>query len=634
MDHTVIAVAQLAVAIGEPDANRKAAAAAVAEAAAARAALVVLPELCDSGYVFGDDATRARAEAGALASPADDSPTLRQWQALAAEHGLVIVGGFCERGADGRLFNSAAVVDESGIRAVYRKAHLWDKEKLVFTPGDAPPPVVDLGFGRVGVMICYDLEFPEWVRLATLDAADLIAAPVNWPATAGAPKDGFSPDVLEAQADAAANGVFVAVADRCQAERGVDWTGGSVIIAPNGRPLAGPVLADRSAVLTAACDLPWARDKSLGGDTDRLADRRPRLYARVAAKAQDERVTAANAHWAARFIANGTSYSDFTETMARINVWDDWCREWGRTARHYERLAETAQAAERALTAGGAWRRAALCWHWGKFVFVDDLAQQRTAHDRTVTCFRRGAATLTPPAEPVRVPYQNTTLAAYLRVPASQTAPPVVIMMPGLDSVKEELQATAQYMLDRGLAIIAVDGPGQGEAEYELPIEPGYERVATAVADYLAGRDDIDPARIGGFGVSLGGYYAARAAAYEPRIRAAVSLAGPYQWALDWDILPPQTRATFQHRSGAATEAEAREKMAALTLEHAAARITCPLLVAAGGRDRLVPTHHAERLAREAPGAELMLDPDGTHGLTNHAFESRSKMADWLAAHL
>ena len=142
---------------------------------------MVLPELCDSGYVFGDDAARARAEAGALASPADDSPTLRQWQALAAEHGLVIVGGFCERGADGRLFNSAAVVDESGTRAVYRKAHLWDKEKLVFTPGDAPPPVVDLAIGRVGVMICYDLEFPEWVRLAALAGADLIAAPVNWP---------------------------------------------------------------------------------------------------------------------------------------------------------------------------------------------------------------------------------------------------------------------------------------------------------------------------------------------------------------------------------------------------------------------------------------------------------------------
>ena len=350
--------------------------------------------------------------------------------------------------------------------------------------------------------------------------------------------------------------------------------------------------------------------------------------------AKDERVAAANAHWAARFIANGTSYSDFQATMARITTWDDWCREWGRTGQYYERLAAEAEAAGRSVTAGEAWRRAALCWHWGKFVFVDDLDQQRAAHDRTVACFRRGAATLSPPAEPVRIPYENTTLAAYLRVPASQTKPPVVIMMPGLDSVKEELQATAEYMLARGLAVIAIDGPGQGEAEYELPIEPAYERVATAVVDYLEGRDDIDPARIGGFGVSLGGYYAARAAAYEPRLKAVVALAGPYQWSLDWDILPPQTRATFQRRSGATTESEAREKAAQLTLEDAAARITTPLLVAAGGRDRLVPAHHAERLAREAPGAELMLYPDGSHGLTNHAFESRSKMADWLAVRL
>ena len=77
-----------------------------------------------------------------------------------------------------------------------------------------------------------------------------------------------------------------------------------------------------------------------------------------------------------------------------------------------------------------------------------------------------------------------------------------------------------------------------------------------------------------------------------------------------------------------------RVPYAGTALEHAAPLITRPLLVAAGGRDRLVPTYHAERLAGEAPGAELMLDPDGTHGLTNHAFESRSKMADWLAARL
>jgi predicted amidohydrolase/dienelactone hydrolase len=620
---TVVAVAQLAIAVAEPEANRQAAADAVAEAAAAGARLVVLPELCDSGYVF-DSADEARR----LASPAAASVTLRQWHALAGRHRLVIAGGFCELGADGRLYNSAALVDASGTRAVYRKAHLWDSEKLVFTPGDSALPVVDTEIGRVAVMVCYDLEFPEWVRLAALDGADLVAAPVNWPGYRW-PEGERPAEVVKAQAAAATNAVFVAVADRCRTERGVSWISGTLIAGPEGYPLAGPVLEDRSVVLTAACDLPRARDKTVSGRNDLLADRRPELYT----WAPDKRVAAATAYWAARFVANGTSYPDFQATMARIERWDDWCREWGRTGQHYERLAETAEAAGRLITAGEAWRRAALCWHWGKFVFTDHPREQRAAHDRTVACFRRGAATLSPPAEPVRVPYAGTTLAAYLRVPPAP-GPPVVIMIPGLDSVKEELQATAEYLLSRGLAVIAIDGPGQGEAEYELRIEPAYERVTTAVADYLKGRGDVDADRLGVFGVSLGGYYAARSAAYEPRVRATVALAGPYRFDLDWDALPEQTRTTFQHRSGAASPAEARERAAALTLEDAAPRITGPLLVAHGGRDRLIPPYHAERLAREAPGAELMLDLDGSHGLTNHAFESRSALADWLAARL
>jgi len=620
---TVVAVAQLAITVAEPDANRRAAADAVAEAAAAGARLVVLPELCDSGYVF-DSADEARR----LATPAADGATLRQWHELAARHGLVIVGGFCELGADGRTYNSAALVDASGTRAVYRKAHLWDSEKLVFTPGDAAPPVVDTEVGRVAVMVCYDLEFPEWPRLAALDGADLIAAPVNWPGYRW-PAGERPAEVIKAQAAAALNGVFVAVADRCRTERGVSWISGSLIAGPDGYPLAGPVLADRPAVLTAGCDLARARDKSVSENNDVLADRRPELYA----WAPDKRVAAATGHWAARFVENGTSYPDFQATLARITRWDDWCREWGRTARHYEELAETAEAAGRTVTAGEAWRRAALCWHWGKFVFTDHPNEQRAAHERTVACFRRGAGNLSPPAEPIRVPYAGSTLAAYLRVPPGPP-PPIVIMIPGLDSVKEELQATAEHMLRRGLAVLAIDGPGQGEAEYEFPIEPAYERVVTAVADYLKGRADVDPDRIGVFGVSLGGYYAARSAAYEPRVRAAVELAGPYRFDLDWDELPGQTRTTFRVRSGAASPAQARERAAALTLEDAAARITGPLLVVHGGRDRLVPAYHAERLALQAPGAELRLYPDGSHGVTNHAFESRAAMADWLAARL
>jgi predicted amidohydrolase len=269
---TLIAAAQFAPVLGDTAANRDATARAVREAAAAGAALIVLPELSDSGYVFtGPD------EARGLATPAGASPTLAQWRDLASEHACVIVGGFCELGEDGQLYNSAALVDASGSRARYRKAHLWDREKLIFTPGSAAPPVVDLPFGRVAVMICYDLEFPEWVRLAALDGADLIAAPVNWPA-APCPAGERPAEVTKAQADASTNGVYVVVADRCGTERGVDWISGSVIVGPDGYPLAGPVLADHPEVLVADCDLAATRDKRINEHNDVLGDRRPDLY--------------------------------------------------------------------------------------------------------------------------------------------------------------------------------------------------------------------------------------------------------------------------------------------------------------------------------------------------------------------
>jgi len=354
----------------------------------------------------------------------------------------------------------------------------------------------------------------------------------------------------------------------------------------------------------------------------------------IAGVTGDERVDAATSHWAARFVGNGTDFVDFQTTLARIGTWDEWCAEWGRTGEVYEALAREAEDRGRAVTAGEAWRRAALCWHWGKFVFVDYPDQLRAAHGRAVACYSRGLDTLTPPAQRVEIPYGGTVLPAYLRVPAAGSPPPVVIMAPGLDSVKEELQATAEYFLRRGLAILAVDGPGQGESEFSLPIEPAYERVAGAAVDYLQTRTEIDAQRIGLFGVSLGGYYAARSAAYEPRLRAVVALAGPYRFDLDWDTLPPQTRATFQRRSGAADPDEARQRAATLTLEDAAGQIRGPLLVVHGRLDRLVPPHHAERLMAEAQGAELLMYDDGNHGVTNHAFGSRSAMADWLAEHL
>ena len=268
---TRVAVHQLAPVLGDLEGNRARAAAAIEAAAAAGADVVVLPELVTSGYVFeGPD------EAWPLAEPAD-GPTLQAWARLAAAHDLVIAGGFAELGEDGAtLYNSAALVDASGVRAVYRKAHLWDREPECFRPGDARPPVVDTPHGRIGLMVCYDLEFPEWVRAVALEGAELLCVPTNWPVE---PRpDGERPmEVLKTMVHAATNRMAIAACDRCGAERGVEWVSGSAIAGPDGWLLAGPP-GPEPALLVADVDLAATRDKALGPRNDVHADRRPALY--------------------------------------------------------------------------------------------------------------------------------------------------------------------------------------------------------------------------------------------------------------------------------------------------------------------------------------------------------------------
>jgi 2,6-dihydroxypseudooxynicotine hydrolase len=185
------------------------------------------------------------------------------------------------------------------------------------------------------------------------------------------------------------------------------------------------------------------------------------------------------------------------------------------------------------------------------------------------------------------------------------------------------------------MATLAFDGPGQGEAEYDFPIRGDYETPVKAVLDWLLARNDVDPQRIGMWGVSLGGYYAPRAAAFDERIKACVALSGPYDWAECWDGLPELTRAAFRVRSHSKSDDEARKKAVALSLKGMASRISCPLFIVAGKLDRIVPWDHAERLAREVAGpVELLVVDEGTHVVNNRPHRYRPQTADWLAEQL
>ncbi|RKR76400.1 nitrilase-related carbon-nitrogen hydrolase [Frondihabitans australicus] len=269
-----IAVAQVAPDVTDQAGNLVRAAAAITTALDAGADIVVLPELVTSGYVF-----ESADEARAAAIPAD-AAVFDEWTLLASTRpGAVIVGGFAELGDDGNVYNSAAMVDGSGVRAVYRKVHLWDEEPKFFTAGSETPPVVSTSHGTLGMMICYDLEFPEWTRLAALAGTEILLVPTNWP---------FAPRpagerVAEVQTGAAAariNRMAVACADRTGTERGVDWNNGSSIISAAGWVVAE--VGEGTGIAYADIDAADSRSKAWTERADAFADRRPELYGGVA----------------------------------------------------------------------------------------------------------------------------------------------------------------------------------------------------------------------------------------------------------------------------------------------------------------------------------------------------------------
>ena len=219
-----------------------------------------------------------RAELASLAETRD-GPAITEWANFAETFGLTIVAGFPEAAGDA-IYNSAAVVDPTGLRGVYRKAHLWDSENAVFDRGDDLPLVVDTVHGRIGVMICYDVEFPEWVRAVALAGADLLCAPVNWPLLPR-PEGERPTEMVRALAGAGMNRMPIAVCDRIGLERGQDWIGGSVIIDADGYPLAMAEYG-RPGVITADLDLAESRVKRINAHNDVHGDRRVDLYRRTA----------------------------------------------------------------------------------------------------------------------------------------------------------------------------------------------------------------------------------------------------------------------------------------------------------------------------------------------------------------
>ncbi len=234
-----------------------------------RADLLVLPELCLTGYQFRD-----RTELAQLAETAD-GPSNQALSQIAVSIGGRVVAGYAEKHGS-RLYNSAALIGPAGVEGNYRKVHLFDQETLLFDPGDLGFRVFDTGMYKVGIMICFDWIFPESARILALLGADIIAHPANL----------VLPFCQAAMVTRAIeNRVFTATANRIGTEerisgKSLTFTGFSRMVGPDGKVLldAG---RDEQRLMVQQIDPARSRNKHITALSDVFETRRPNQYQKI-----------------------------------------------------------------------------------------------------------------------------------------------------------------------------------------------------------------------------------------------------------------------------------------------------------------------------------------------------------------
>lgn len=329
-----------------------------------------------------------------------------------------------------------------------------------------------------------------------------------------------------------------------------------------------------------------------------------------------------------------------------------WFESWCKMAERVERLAQADEAAGHPLSAGRKLLRVGLYFMLAERMPSHKDPRRLVAYKKSIAAYEKGLMLRKEPVEYVRVPYGDTTLPAiFMKAPGAGPRP-CMVHFNGLDLTKEIVYAAiADEFRRRGVSLLIVDHPGVGAALrlQGLTSGPDTEKPAGACVDYLETRPEVDPKRIGIIALSLGGYYAPRAAAFEKRFACCVAWGAIFDYGHTVQSRiagagEPSVPGYAEHLNwvfGKETFADTLEVARQMTLEHVAARITCPLLVVHGENDRQIPLWHAERTVEAAVNSKdrelkvfTLLDGGAEHCGADNSTMVTDYITDWVAERL
>lgn len=328
-----------------------------------------------------------------------------------------------------------------------------------------------------------------------------------------------------------------------------------------------------------------------------------------------------------------------------------WARAWERRARHYEAKARELEELGATGGARALYGKASLYYQAGAYALSEASPLQGRLSRSAVRMHHEFGRLCEPPIQWLEVPYRDGAVHAYLRFPpppapyASAPAPngsagasratgrvrwPVVVVVPGLGSTKEQPDYKVELLLERGFAVCAMDFPGHGQSRSGLRLEIDSYRAVLELVSALCEREDVDPTRVGLLGTSLGGAVVLRAAAEDKRPRAVASIAGFYEPRHWYARAERYVGAALKHAAHDETGEYTRWLVENITLRGQLRSISMPVLLVHGDCDVIIPVDDCRAIAAELEGrAEVRIIGGGDHGATN-APEVRHVVADWL----
>lgn len=336
-------------------------------------------------------------------------------------------------------------------------------------------------------------------------------------------------------------------------------------------------------------------------------------------------------------IAGHLDYSEISRILQQIRRRDDWLKVWMESSERHRSLASAAEHRQAWTSAGDAYLRASLCAHWASLYAPE--TEKTAAHRTSLDLYAAGAPWFEPPSQRVEIPFGNDVLPGYLRRVESGDTQPVAIMLGGADTNKEELHYWGTQFARRGLAVLAIDGPGQGElaGRYKrLTMRfDRYHEAVSAIIDWLQDQDlgDLTAERVGVFGNSLGGYLALDSALRDERIGAVISNGG-FCDAASIESWPAGVIRAFASCLGMDDPVDVRQHLDQdLDLTRVPVNHYPPTLVVHGGREDLADEGESRRAAKAAEGTLLVVE-DGWHTCTNRDHVVSPLFADWMLSAL